>query len=368
MPEPTHGPDVPTSMLKANLADPASRESEPVFEIDGNPGCRNCRTILKCDEPADTCPACILSTYRTTDDQLRFVGIDPSTMTVADDVPCGSCGYNLRTLPFAGRCPECGAPIRDFMSIRDFRFSSVPWLRRVRRGILLVVAAVLTQYAGIAGGLLYGLFGARSLAGFLGTVAVNLWIVIPVTTAMFCGGVWCATTPEDRWYRHDQQNLARMASRPLSLFCCPMMVIALCVARFGEGQISMLGAFSGPIVTAATAALASGLLAFGVWLHRLAGRGRSPRLARRTLIAAVVLAGLCALAGAAVHHRDFSAGARVVSGLLYWLIRLPRASRPAVGSLFGMAVLIGYTTAILGLLAHYRLFSRYIRRVYDPSP
>ena len=27
---------------------------------------------------------------------------------IAHSVYCGECGYNLRTLPYAGRCPECG--------------------------------------------------------------------------------------------------------------------------------------------------------------------------------------------------------------------------------------------------------------------
>jgi hypothetical protein len=28
---------------------------------------------------------------------------------IVGNIYCAGCGYNLRTLPFAGRCPECGA-------------------------------------------------------------------------------------------------------------------------------------------------------------------------------------------------------------------------------------------------------------------
>jgi hypothetical protein len=33
--------------------------------------------------------------------------------TIDDDVQCVHCGYNLRTMPVDGDCPECGAPVEE---------------------------------------------------------------------------------------------------------------------------------------------------------------------------------------------------------------------------------------------------------------
>jgi putative glutamine amidotransferase len=37
----------------------------------------------------------------------------PSTDTIANDIPCRACAYNLRGLKFDGVCPECGEPIAN---------------------------------------------------------------------------------------------------------------------------------------------------------------------------------------------------------------------------------------------------------------
>jgi hypothetical protein len=37
----------------------------------------------------------------------------PDDAVITRDAPCAQCGYNLRTLPVSGKCPECGLPIMD---------------------------------------------------------------------------------------------------------------------------------------------------------------------------------------------------------------------------------------------------------------
>lgn len=71
---------------------------------------------------------------------------DPDTLwldaerAVRVDVPCVRCRYNLRSLPAEGRCPECGTAVADS---RPLWCEPPWWLRRLSRGTLLLIAALL---------------------------------------------------------------------------------------------------------------------------------------------------------------------------------------------------------------------------------
>jgi len=58
----------------------------------------------------------------------------PLPDTVATDVPCLNCSYNLRTLSLAGKCPECGQPVS--ISFRGDLLIYAPkrWLTTVTLG------------------------------------------------------------------------------------------------------------------------------------------------------------------------------------------------------------------------------------------
>jgi predicted RNA-binding Zn-ribbon protein involved in translation (DUF1610 family) len=53
------------------------------------------------------------------------------------DVPCTSCGYNLRGIT-SGTCPECGRPIVINITIRHFDRTTLPWFLAI---ILYAIAA-----------------------------------------------------------------------------------------------------------------------------------------------------------------------------------------------------------------------------------
>src|SRR5688500_47629 len=50
------------------------------------------------------------------------------------DVPCVDCGYNLRTMPMGGRCPECGRDVRSSAFAPGARMAGARWLEAVRDG------------------------------------------------------------------------------------------------------------------------------------------------------------------------------------------------------------------------------------------
>lgn len=61
---------------------------------------------------------------------------------IADDRPCPRCSYNLKGLPTGGRCPECGATIRDRARTGgDLSLNEVTleFLKRMRLGSLLML-------------------------------------------------------------------------------------------------------------------------------------------------------------------------------------------------------------------------------------
>ena len=75
---------------------------------------------------------------------------------VLDDRPCLACGYNLRSLPTTGKCPECGAPVERSLRGVLLRYSSPTYLARLRRGILLVEVAIGLQILYKVGFIIFG--------------------------------------------------------------------------------------------------------------------------------------------------------------------------------------------------------------------
>ncbi len=67
-------------------------------------------------------------------DELLNVGIER-------DVHCGNCGYNLRTRPLIGKCPECGNDYNSRSAYQEgiFRHGSVTF-PAATSGLLLLCA------------------------------------------------------------------------------------------------------------------------------------------------------------------------------------------------------------------------------------
>ncbi len=74
-------------------------------------------------------------------------GDDALQESIAVDLPCTQCGYNLRGLTPKGRCPECNTVIARSLHGRLLRASDPAWLRRVRLGTALVLVRILLLVA-----------------------------------------------------------------------------------------------------------------------------------------------------------------------------------------------------------------------------
>src|SRR6266566_2858560 len=74
----------------------------------------------------------------------------PDAALVAEDRLCSNCGYNLRTLPRRGNCPECNWPVAASLATDSFRDVNEKWLMVVALGLTLLVLSSFLAIAGIS--------------------------------------------------------------------------------------------------------------------------------------------------------------------------------------------------------------------------
>lgn len=98
---------------------------------------------------------------------------------VVADLPCGSCGYNLRTLSLGGVCPECARPVRRSIAACFLRSADAGWVRQLARGVLLLLVAAGVFYVGYV-------FLFAPMQGLLPLMSPKL---IPSTAHRLVGGL-----------------------------------------------------------------------------------------------------------------------------------------------------------------------------------
>jgi hypothetical protein len=124
---------------------------------------------------------------------------------VAWDVPCQGCGYNLRGLPAAGQCPECGAPAAASLRGNLLQFSRPEWIRQLSRGARLSMwGAGLTLLTAVVG--IPVLIFTRRARGLFQLVMI-------VGRVVGWTGGWLLTEPDPSGKGEDEYGTSRKVIR-----------------------------------------------------------------------------------------------------------------------------------------------------------
>ena len=180
------------------------------------------------------------------DPELNESLVDPSGR-VAADARCLRCGYNLRTLPAGGACPECGAAVTSSLRGDRLCFSDRTWVESIASGLgLLVVMIAGTVALTIVDAILFPLslgVATRSASADL-TFAMEVLARVALTY-----GIWAFTRPEPRGLRPAHLRSLRVVLRALAVLqvVTPLSRLGFLVAPIAQ-RLFMVGINVGCLV------------------------------------------------------------------------------------------------------------------------
>lgn len=85
----------------------------------------------------------MMSMAQESSDVEGVIADDERAGVVETDLACAGCGYNLRTIAWAGICPECGLAVERSRLPADLRFESIKAMQRARTAVTLGAIAIL---------------------------------------------------------------------------------------------------------------------------------------------------------------------------------------------------------------------------------
>lgn len=131
------------------------------------------------------------------------------SITLQTDQPCVKCSYNLRGLPIAGTCPECGALVSDSLRGFNLRFASPEYIAKVGRGLSFILNSILALVILMV----LNIGAAVATRGGSPELMLALQFGQILITAAGLAGYWWYTEPDPGYTGIEKPNSARQIVR-----------------------------------------------------------------------------------------------------------------------------------------------------------
>ena len=154
---------------------------------------------------------------------------------VNNDISCRKCGYNLRGLSTAGRCPECGTPVGYSFHGDLLQFCEPSWVETLQKGAQTFVIGVVVI---VLGSIVAGLIGAATGSG---AVALLVGLVVLVGWGLTVLGWWRMTEPDPSGMGEDQYGTSRKIIRVALIVGIVQQVLNLLTRMFGPESAVTIG-------------------------------------------------------------------------------------------------------------------------------
>jgi hypothetical protein len=182
----------------------------------------------------------------------------PSALVVETDRNCVQCSYNIKGLPLAGKCPECGMAVSMSLKGVLLQFASPEYqgtirsgLSMVLNGILLYIVLILTSVA-----MVFALGQSTSLMLILAVLGIGV-------QGLILFGYWRYTEPDPGFVGRDLPDTPRKIVRIAVMIQAAAAVVQL-FAQVG-GLAAGVGT-SGIAVAVSVLSTIMSFIAFGAWI------------------------------------------------------------------------------------------------------